>query len=172
MSDKSDALDMLRRPRLDVLNRAPAGGEAGKEETDEESCSAFGFLRGVRDHALALELRFADGNSEWLSYSCLVSWRFNPSAGLLLKFTSDVVTLVLIRGSNLDALVHQSVDLPHGIQRHRIVWVRELDKAEARQIGRTGPTIDRIEVGEFESQEELREWLGKTAPVFARQATP
>ena len=134
MPDKSGGLEILRRPHLDVHNRVPASGEAGNEETDEESCSAFGFLRGVRDRALALELRFADGNSEWLSYSCLVSWRFNPSVGLLVKFTGDVVTLVLIRGSNLDALVNGTVDLPHGIQRHRVMWIREMDKAEARKV--------------------------------------
>jgi hypothetical protein len=168
MSDKPSRLEMLRRPHPDVHNREPTGGEAGEEEPDEESCSAFGFLRGVRDRALALELRFADGNSEGFAYSCLVSWRFNPSVGLMLKFTGDVVTLVLIRGSNLDKLVNDSVDLPHGIQRHRIMWVREMDKAEAHQVGRTGPTIDKIEVAEFDSREALQTWLNKAAPVFAR----
>jgi hypothetical protein len=167
MRDDSDVVDMVRRPHLDVLNRLDEE-ETGKEETDEQSCASFGFLRGVRDRALALELRFADGNSEWLSYSCLVSWRFNPSVGLLLKFTGDIVTLVLIRGSNLAVLVNDSVDLPHGIQRHRIMWVREMEKAEAQKVGQTGPTVDRIEVAEFESQEELREWLRTTAPAFLR----
>jgi hypothetical protein len=168
MSDKpSDVLEMARHRHLDVLNRLDDGA-AGQEESDEQSCSAFGFLRGVRDRALALELRFANGNSDWLANSCLVSWRFNPSVGLMLKFTGDVVTLVLIRGSNLDALVNDSVDLPHGIQRHRIMWVREMDKAETRQVGQAGPTIDKIEVAEFESQEEMREWLTKAAPSFLR----
>ncbi len=27
------------------------------------SCGAFGYLRGIRDHASAVELRFRDGNS-------------------------------------------------------------------------------------------------------------
>jgi hypothetical protein len=44
-----------------------------------------------------------------------------------------------------------------GLQRHRILWVREMDEQELRQVGQRGPTIDRIEVAEFESQEELRE---------------
>jgi hypothetical protein len=43
-----------------------------------------------------------------------------------------------------------SVELPHGIQRHRIMWVRKLDKAEARQIVQGGATIDKIDVAEFE----------------------
>ena len=48
-----------------------------------------------------------------------------------------MVTLVLIRGSNLDALVNHSVNLTdRGLQRHRIVWVREMDEAELRAAGR------------------------------------
>jgi hypothetical protein len=86
------------------------------------------------------------------------------------KFTGDVVTLVLICGSNLDALVNQSVNLTdRGLQRHRILWVREMEEGELRQVGAAGPTIDRIEVAEFESQEELRDWLKKTAPAFVRK---
>jgi hypothetical protein len=60
---------------------------------------------------LAIEFRYRDGNSDFYRYSWLGPWRFNPSVGLLLKFTGDVVTLVLIRGSNLDALVNQSINL-------------------------------------------------------------
>jgi hypothetical protein len=33
-------------------------------------------------------------------------------------------------------------------------------------VGETGPTIDSITVGEFESHAELKEWLGKNAPAF------
>jgi hypothetical protein len=32
--------------------------------------------------------------------------------------------------------------------------------------GETGPTIDRIEVAEFESSSQAREWLKQHAPVF------
>lgn len=124
------------------------------------------FIRGVRERALALDLRFADGKSDWLPCICLVSWQFYHSLELLLKFTGDVVMLVLIRGSNLGPLVNRSVNLPHGIQRHRIMWVREMDKAEAKKVGESGPTIDKIEVAEFESQRELREWLRKTVQVL------
>lgn len=36
-------------------------------------------------------------------------------------------------------------------------------------MGETGPTIDRIEVAEFESREQLTEWLTGNAPEFVRQ---
>lgn len=156
----------------------PAGGvewqsrEKPREEDagDEDSCPAFGYLRGMRERALAVEFRLRDGNREWYPYSLLASWRHDPSTGLLLKFTGDIVTLVLIRGSNLDMHVSPGmVNLTdHGFQRHRIVWVREMDQDELRKVGDKGPTIDRIEIAEFESQAEQREWLKKHAPAFVR----
>ncbi len=142
-----------------------------KAAADEDSCAAFGYLRGLRECALAVEFRFRDGNSDWFPYSWLGPWRHNPSAGLLLKFTGDLVTLVLIRGSNLDMLVNQTINLTdRGLQRHRILWVREMDEEELRRVGEGGPTIDKIDVAEFESQEEQREWLTKNAPAFVRPA--
>jgi hypothetical protein len=54
--------------------------------------------------------------------------------------------------------------------RHRILWVREMDEQELRRVGDRGPTIDRIEVAEFESQEELQVWLKKAAPAFVCKA--
>jgi hypothetical protein len=142
-----------------------------KEEADEESCPAFGYLRGIRESALAVEFRFRDGSSDWFSYSNLASWRYDPSAGLLLKFTGDVVTLALIRGSNLDAPVGQGmVNLTdRGLQRHRVVWVREMDEEELRRVGETGPTIDAIDIAEFETVQEQREWLSDRAPAFVRK---
>ena len=149
MNDRSDALAFLKTPPQPAATAGRPVKERPREEeaVEEECCAAFGYLRGLRDRALAIEFRFRDGNSEAFAYSLLASWKFNPSAGLLLKFTGDVVTLVLIRGSNLDALVNQSVNLTdRGLQRHR------------------------IEVAEFESQEEMREWLNKAAPAFVRKA--
>jgi hypothetical protein len=39
---------------------------------------------------------------------------------------------------------------------------------EIHRVGDKGPTIDSIEVAEFESNAALQEWLGKYAPEFAR----
>lgn len=144
----------------------------GEHELAEGSCPAFGFLRGLTAQALHVEFRFRTGDSDWYAYNQLSSWRHRPGTGLLLKFTGgDVVTMVLIRASNVDAVVH-----PHGInltdrgfQRNRILWVREMDEDELRAVGNTGPTIDRIEVEEFESNAEVIAWLKKVAPAFLRQ---
>jgi hypothetical protein len=176
MSDNDEVID-VEAPDLHLAGRPDWSSKrrigeqpAEKAATDEGYCPAFGYLRGLRDRALAVEFRFRDGNSDWFPYSLLGPWRYNPSAGLLLKFTADVVALVLIRGSNLTALVNQTVNLTdRGFQCHRILWVREMDEQELRRVGQGGPTIDRIEVAEFDSQEEIREWLSKHAPVFVRK---
>ena len=149
-------------------NAAPSPKKEADAEEAEASCGAFGYLRGIRDQAAAVEFRFRDGNSTWFPYGWLGTWQYNPSEGLLLKFSGDLVYLVLIRGSNLDKPLNEgAINLTHaGLQRHRVLWVREMSEEEIRQVGETGPTIDSIEVAEFESHAALKEWLSKNAPAF------
>lgn len=137
-------------------------------EDGEDSCAAFGYLRGIRERADAVEFRFQNGNSVWFPYNWLGNWKYNPSAGLLLKFSGDVVHLVLIQGSNLDRpLCDSTTNLTtSGLQRHRIIWMREMSEEEIQQVGETGPTIDAIQMAEFESNDALKDWLANTAPAF------
>lgn len=142
------------------------------DAAEEAACRGFGFLRGIRDRALAIEFRMSRGDSVWFAYSHLASWRHNPSVGLLLKFTDDVTTLVLIRGSNLSGFAGKhAVNLTdRGIQRHRITFIREMDEEELRKADQGEPTIDKIEVAEFESHEAQQEWLKKIGPAFLRNS--
>jgi hypothetical protein len=152
----------------------PSPGLSGilqSKEGDTEgvaACKAFGYLRGIRDHAAAVEFRFRNGNSTWFPYSWLGNWCFNPSEGLLVKFSGDLVYLVLIKGSNLDRpLKDGAVTLAHaGFQRHRLLWVREMTDEEIRHVGETEPTIDSIQVAGFESQAALRQWVNQNAALF------
>jgi hypothetical protein len=43
-----------------------------------------------------------------------------------------------------------------------------MSEEEIRQVGDSGPTIDSIQIAEFESHKALKEWLSKTAPAFER----
>jgi hypothetical protein len=168
----NDKVPSYLRDHVSHLESVAAKGEGSATDGAEESCPAFGFLRGLDARALAVEFRLRTGDSEWFAYSCLVSWRFNPSVGLLLKFTTgDGVSLVLVRGSNLDAPVGQAqVNLTdRGLQRHRIVFIREMDEAELRRAREGEPSIDGIDIAEFETPEEQREWLKARAPVFIRK---
>jgi hypothetical protein len=168
--DKTIHQEGLRRN----MHRAAHNGKPPSKESDgdgdERCCAAFGYLRGLREHADAIELRFRDGNSTWFPYSWLGSLKYNPSDGLLMKFSGDLVYLVLVRGSNLDRpLADSSINLTTaGLQRHRVLWLKEMTDEEIRNVGENGPTIDSIEVGEFESHEALNKWLEETAPEFLR----
>jgi hypothetical protein len=169
--NKTTYQDRLRSIAKSQGNGEPPPRQDGNgEESEAASCMAFGYLRGIRDQATSVELRFRDGNSTFFPYSWMGNFQYNPSEGLLLKFTGDVVYLVLIRGSNLDKpLKEGSINLTHaGLQRHRVLWLREMNEAEVRQVGENGPTIDSIQVAEFESHDALKEWVGAHAPAFLR----
>lgn len=149
-------------------SQPPARQEPEPPEAGEASCPAFGYLRGIRERADAIEFRLRNGNSVWFPYNWLGTWQFNPSEGLLLKFSGDLVYLVLIRGSALDKpLGEANIDLIRaGLQRHRVLWVREMSEEDIRLVGDTGPTIDSIVVAEFESHDALKDWLAANSPGF------
>lgn len=58
------------------------------------------------------------------------------------------------------------MNLLAGLQQHRVLWVREMAEEEVREIGDAGPTIGSIQVVEFESNKEMKEWLRENAPAF------
>lgn len=168
--DKTHHQDRLRsNPHL--AGRVPVTSREG--DGGEGACPSFGYLRGLHERALAVEFRYRGGNSHWFPYAWLGDWRYDPSEGLLLKFSGDLVYLVLIRGSNLDKAVNDSgIDLIRaGLQRHRVLWVREMGEADIDAVGRTGPTVDAIEVAGFESHAAVAEWLAGVAPAFAPRAS-
>jgi hypothetical protein len=53
---------------------------------------------------------------------------------------------------------------PRGRNRHLQVVVTDEEKIKC--VGDTAPTIDSIEVAEFESHAALKEWLNQKAPAF------
>lgn len=170
MSDKPPPRDRLKDILLSGEKASPTKKDAESEGV-EAKCEAFGYLRGLRDASASVEFRFRDGNSIWFPYGLLGPWQYNPSEGLLLKFSADLVYFVLIRGSNLDKpLSEGAINLTNaGLQRNRVLWIREMTAEEIERVGETGPTIDSIEIGEFATHEERREWLKKKAPAFLRE---
>ena len=167
MTDKPTHRDRLKGI-LQQDGKSPLQKHEAEGEEGEASCGAFGYLRGIRDQSGAVEFRFRDGNSIWFPYGWLGPWRYNPSEGLLLKFSGDLTYLVLIKGSNLAMpLSEGTINLTTGgLQRHRVMWIREMSEAEIKSVGETGPTIDSIEVAEFESPGEVKAWLREHAPAF------
>jgi len=168
MTDKTTHQDRLKG----ILQTHPVSAGSSRRESDgdggEGACAAFGYLRGLRERADAIEFRFRNGNSVWFPYGWLGMWKFDPSVGLLLKFTGDVVYLVLIRGSNLDRpLADSTINLTNaGLQRHRVLWIKEMSEVEIRQSGEEVPIIDSLEVSEFESHDSLKAWITEHASSF------
>src|SRR6202047_3747284 len=159
MIDETTHQDRLQQKSPPAGLSAYLKSKEPETEGTEASCKAFGWVRGIKDTATSIEFRFLDGNSTWFTYNWMGTWQYNPSEGLLLKFTGDLVYLVLIRGSNLAKPLNEGpINLTHaGLQRHRVLWVREMSEEEIRQGGETGPTIDSIEIAEFESHAALKE---------------
>ena len=162
---KDNNLDMfaLRNRAGQSRSNSPLDRVAAADgDGDEEECGCFGYLRGIRDTALSLEFRFANGNREAFPYCWLGPATYNPSTGLLLKFVGDLIYLVLLEGSNLNALVNGAVNLyDRGIQRHRITWVREMTRQQVERAAEGEATVERMRILSHRPDEEPNgvEWL-------------
>jgi hypothetical protein len=118
----SEALERyaVRRLRNDPSERAP------EEETEDFGC--FGWLRGVRERAVMLELRKRTGSIVAVSYSWLERADFDPSEGVVLHVGPQVIR---IRGRNLNTEIRPAVRLFEGIVRHRVPWLAEVHPLES-----------------------------------------
>ncbi|AMV24231.1 hypothetical protein VT84_07530 [Gemmata sp. SH-PL17] len=108
-----------------------------------EDCGAFGLLRGVKERALMLDLRFCNGNREALPYALLERVSFDPSDGLTLRFLGAVVT---VRGRNLARPSGSSAAILDGIHRHRVSWIGEIDELHAALKPADSVVVTRIEI--------------------------
>jgi hypothetical protein len=170
MTDKMTHQERLRKN----AHLAGHGGHLPKNDADagEEPVSsgvAFGYERGS-DRAAALEFRLRDETSVWFPYALMGPFRYHPSEGILLTFSGQVTYLVLIRGSNLDKpLKEGAMNLTSGgIQRQRVLWVREMSETDSKQVGMNGPVIDSIEITEHETNASVKEWISINTPKFVR----
>jgi hypothetical protein len=140
---------MIDRPLDKYLNRRPEDGDQnhtdldhgsrGDDATDDLGC--FGWLRGVRDRALMLELRRKDGSIAAFPYAYIERIDFDPSQGITLQIMGKHVR---IKGRNLNGESRPEVRLFNGITRHRVPWIQE--HASRMDSGPEGsPTVGSIE---------------------------
>ncbi len=157
----TDSMEMVASRGRQALARGPALLE---EDPDEDECRAFGFLRGIRDRSLCLELRFLNGDRQLFPYSWLGPVKYNPSVGILLKFVGDLIYLVLIQGSNLNSMVKNGMTLfDRGLHRQRVIWIREMSEREVQRADEGETLIDHIRVFSYRADEEPKghEWLAE-----------
>jgi hypothetical protein len=112
------------------------------EVPEPDDFGAFGWLRGVRDRAVMLELRHKDGTSSSYGYAWLKKAKFDPSDGIMLDFSGETVR---ITGRNLNAENQPNVRLFAGIMRHRVPWIAEADGPMAMETPKGATIIERID---------------------------
>lgn len=111
------------------------------ETESPDDFGAFGWLRGIRDRAVMLELRRKDGDILAVGYGYLEQAEFCPSEGIVLSIAGRKVR---IRGRNLNAEIRPAVRLFEGIARHRVSWVREADRHESLTAADRDTVVDAI----------------------------
>ncbi|QDT53004.1 hypothetical protein Pan44_10190 [Caulifigura coniformis] len=109
---------------LERLLSSETRGPATPPKSDEvvDDYVAFGWLRGVKERAISLELRRRNGNVTAIGYAWLQKVEWNPSTGITLWFGNEKFT---IQGQNLNAEVREDVRLFDGLIRHKVPWVQE-----------------------------------------------
>lgn len=113
---------------------------AAQGEIDDLGC--FGWLRGIRDRSLSLELRKANGNIVAIPYHAIDRFEFDPSEGITLSVGGREIR---IKGHNLNAEARPTIRLFEGLTRYRVSWVLEVDDQGDSAVPRGMTVIDTIE---------------------------
>ena len=139
-------------------------------EDAEDECRAFGYLRGVRGGAGRDELAPADRGPGLFP--------LQPSGFLALQPLGGRAAEIHRRSGDASANPRQQLRRAgqrfDQFDRPRLAAAPDpVGGADGRGRSAPGgheePTIDRIEVAEFPSNEELQEWLKKHASAFVRK---
>lgn len=107
-----------------------------------DDLGAFGWLRGSRERAVALELRKSNGNIKAIPYSWIEEFDYDPSEGITILARGRGI---LIRGRHLNAEFRPQLRLFEGLARARVPWVLEADQAAVLTTARNTPLIESIE---------------------------
>lgn len=114
--------DVLERYTRRVMSPALPNSLTEHDADAAEDYACFGWLRGVRDRALMLELRKLDGRVMAVGYAWLERVEYEPEAGITLFLPGLTVK---IKGSGLNTTLPSGVRLLDGILRHRVPWLAE-----------------------------------------------
>ena len=126
------------------IDRRPDASQAeDREPGGLDDLGSFGWLRGVRDRAIMLELRHSDGCVSAFSYAWLERAEFDASEGISLHFAGKTV---LITGRYLNAEARPNVRLFAGIVRHRVPWIQEAGGSLAMATPKGTAIVDSISV--------------------------
>ena len=111
------------------------------DQGEIDDLGSFGWLRGIRDRSLSLELRKANGNIVAIPYHAIDRFEFDPSEGISLSLGTGKIQ---IKGRNLNAEVRPTIRLFEGLTRHRVTYLRETDGRENLLVADGATAIDAI----------------------------
>ncbi len=136
MTDNHNHLDKyICRPKVES---PPAD-----DEHDAIENWGFGWLRGMRETAIMLEVRHRDGRMSAFNYVTLDRAEFDPSDGITLHFGSKTVK---ITGRNLNAEARRNVRLFNGLLRRRIPWIQVADEPTALAAAKGATVIEDVDI--------------------------
>jgi hypothetical protein len=124
------------------------GGPPKDTETEADQDAAqdidgvYGWVRGVRDRAISLELRKKDGCILAIPYGWIEKFEFEPSEGITLHAGGRKVS---IKGRNLNAETRPLIRLFSGLCRHRVPWIVEADLPVQLKAAQTATVVEQIE---------------------------
>ena len=106
------------------LDEPPLQARLDRSEDSDafDNFGAFGWLRGVRERSVMIELRKKTGDILAVGYGWIDRIQFDPSDGISLQVSGQ---RILIRGQNLNAELRPHVRLFEGMTRHRVPWLAE-----------------------------------------------
>lgn len=120
--------------------RHESDSESAGDGPEEIGC--FGWLRGIRDRAIMLELRKKNGHCMAIGYGWIERVEYDPDHGITLHLANHTVR---ITGSGLNTEIRPAMRLYDGIVRHRVSWVREASRSESLGNSQNGVWIDLLE---------------------------
>lgn len=121
----------------------PRTGEGSAEVEDDlsDDLISFGWLRGIRDQAIMLQVRYRNGTIEAFPYALLSFAQFKRSEGIWLCFGKQTIR---IAGRNLDAECRPNLRLFDGIMRRRVTWIQEADEPTAMNAPKGALVIEEV----------------------------
>ena len=123
--------------------RRKANGTNSAEGDSVEDYGAFGWLRGLQDRAIMLEIRLKDGRIKGRGYSWLQGVDFDGDGTITLNFSGETVT---IKGRNLNGEARSNVRLLAGLLRHRVPWIQEADGADVLEAAKDKVVIEEVKI--------------------------
>lgn len=146
-AERTSAENLLERYVRKPSETGHANGSTDSASADGEGAEdfgCFGFLRGVRDRALMLELRKKDGSTLAIAYAFIERIAYNPDApedGITIHAAGQKIRIV---GRNLDSATPAGVRLFGAIVRHRVPWIAESTQSASIASASGAVTVESI----------------------------